>query len=857
MQALQPARRPAGSDERPGTRFDFAQLQGLEKNALIEQRLPGVIQMNEQNVGPATHPPASSRSFPLLVALFVGSGAAALIYEVVWFQLLSLWIGASSVSLGVLLGTFMGGMCIGSLLLPRLVSPRHHPLKLYAYLELGIAVIGIFILYAMPLVGGVYTSWAGSGLTGLALRSVVAAICLLPPTIFMGATLPAIARWVETTPTGVSWLGFFYGSNIAGAVVGSLLAGFYLLPTHDVAFATFAAVGINVAVALAALIIARFARYSPAEVSTAAPLEVGSWAVYLTIGISGMTALGAEVIWTRHLSLLLGATVYTFALVLAVFLLGLGIGSSAGAALSRSVRSARTALGLCQLLLCGAMAWAAYTISESLPYWPFDVTLPTDPWISLQIDLVRALWTMLPAAVLWGASFPLALAAAASRGQDPGRLVGGLYAANTVGAIVGSLGSSLIMVAWIGSQSAQQLLIAASAISGLLMLLPVGAGEIRLSTRAALRLAAGMLVIAILVATVPALPGKFVAFGRFMTTRGFENEVIYMGEGLTASVAVTQEPGGILNYHNAGKVQASSYPQDMRLQRMLGHLTTLIPENNKSFLVIGLGAGVTAGAVSINPDAERVVIAEIEPLVPEVVSEYFGQLNYEVVDNSIVEVHIDDGRHFLLTTDETFDGITSDPLDPWVKGAAALYTEEFWTLVKDKLNPGGVVTVFVQLYESTEDAVRTEIATFLEVFPNGAVFANTYGGQGYDVVLYGRKDDTPIDVELVRNRLASPEYSQVVGSLREVGFFSPIDLLGTFAGQKSDLAPWLEGAAINRDRNMRLQYLAGQGLNLYYAESIFNNMVAAGIQYPDALFTGSPATLLDLESAIRQRQGRW
>jgi spermidine synthase len=273
--------------------------------------------------------------------------------------------------------------------------------------------------------------------------------------------------------------------------------------------------------------------------------------------------------------------------------------------------------------------------------------------------------------------------------------------------------------------------------------------------------------------------------------------------------------------------------------------------------VIGLGAGITAGAVSINPDAERVVIAEIEPLVPEVVSEYFGQLNYDVVENPIVDVHIDDGRHFLLTTDETFDGITSDPLDPWVKGAAALYTEEFWTLVKERLNPGGVVTVFVQLYESTEDAVRTEVATFLEVFPNGAVFANTISGQGYDVVLFGRNDDTLIDADLVSDRLASPEYSQVVNSLQEVGFYSPIDLLGTFAGQRTDLESWLDGATINRDRNLRLQYLAGQGLNNYFAENIFNNMVASGVEYPQNLFTGEPATLFELETAIRTRQGRW
>src|SRR5262245_4860769 len=158
------------------------------------------------------------RYLPALLLLFVGSGCAALIYEVVWFQLLQLVIGSSAISLGVLLGTFMGGMCVGSLFLPRVISAQQHPLRVYSWLELGIGAFGILILFGMPLVSGVYTAWAGSGITGIMLRGVAAGICLLPPTMLMGATLPAISRWVRTTPEGVSWLGFFYGGNTAGAV---------------------------------------------------------------------------------------------------------------------------------------------------------------------------------------------------------------------------------------------------------------------------------------------------------------------------------------------------------------------------------------------------------------------------------------------------------------------------------------------------------------------------------------------------------------------------------------------------------------------------------------------------------------
>lgn len=801
---------------------------------------------------------STNRMFPLLVALFVGSGCAALIYEVVWFQLLSLVIGSSSISLGVLLGTFMGGMCLGSLLLPRFVSLEHHPFRVYALLELGISVIGLLVLLAMPLLGGLYTVWAGTGILGMLLRGTMAAICLLPPTILMGATLPAISRWVETTTKGIAWLGFFYGANIVGAVIGSLLAGFYLLRVYDVTVATLTAVGINIAVALLGLALAKVTRYeqtvSTAETDEAAP---ESLRVYVTIGLSGMTALAAEVIWTRHLSLLFGATVYTFSLILSVFLLGLGIGSSLGSALARSIKTPRMALGHCQLLLCLAMAWTGYSVSKSLPFWPIDPTLASNPWISLQLDLARAMWAMLPAAILWGASFPLALASAA-RGQDPGRLVGGLYAANTVGAIFGSLGASFVLIPWLGSQLTLQMMIILSAGSGLLMWASnTTEGKARRFRMNEIVSIAVVIVLSILLAMgVPGLGPGFVAHGRFLPTLGYTPNVIYMGEGLTGTIAVSEETDGTLNYHNAGKIQASSYPEDMRLQRMLGHLTTLVPENPETFLVIGLGAGVTAGAVSINPELHRMTIAEIEPLVPEVVSTYFEIENYNVVNNPRVDIRIDDGRHFLLTTDQKFDGITSDPLDPWVKGAAALYTREFWQLAKDHLKPGGVVTVFVQLYESTEEAVKSEIATFLEVFPNGAIFANTVAGEGYDLVLLGQPDLTPIDVDRIQQRLDRPEYALVRQSLSEVGFYSAVDLLATFAGQESDLVPWLEGAVINQDRNLRLQYLAGRGLNLYQADIIFNNMVASGIQFPQFLFTGSPILIGQLQSSILTRQGR-
>jgi spermidine synthase len=370
-----------------------------------------------------------------------------------------------------------------------------------------------------------------------------------------------------------------------------------------------------------------------------------------------------------------------------------------------------------------------------------------------------------------------------------------------------------------------------------------------------LLLAAAMAGAVLLARTIRPVPGVFVAYGRNTPTRLAESEIIYVGEGWNASVAVSRLPNGVLNYHNAGKVQASSEPQDMRLQRMLGHLTTLIPKTADSVLVIGCGAGVTAGAVSVDPNVKKLTIVEIEPLVPAVVSKYFSQYNFDVVANPKTAVVLDDARHFLLTTREKFDAITSDPLDPWVKGAAMLYTKEFFETVKAHLKPGGAVTLFVQLYESNTAAVKSEIATFLEVFPGGVVWGNTNNGAGYDLVLLGQAEPTRIDVDEVQRHLKRPEMAPVARSLGEIGMHSAVDVFSNYAGTKADLGPWLADATINRDRNLRLQYLAGMGFNLYQSEAIYAEMLRYS-RYPETLFVGSDATMQSLRAAILRMQGK-
>lgn len=811
--------------------------------------------------------PPTQRFLPLLLLLFVGSGCSALIYEIVWFQLIELVIGSSAVSLGVLLGTFMGGMCLGSLLLPKYVKPSRHPLRAYAMLEAGIGVLGLLVLVAVPLVGSVYTATAMGGLAGILWRALLCAICLLPPTLLMGATLPAIARWVETTPTGVSWLGFFYGSNIAGAVFGCLFAGFYMLRVHDMTTTTIVAVAINFIVAGAGYALSNRAPHRPAvqeDDAEEAPSVPRANAVYVAIGLSGLGALGAEVVWTRLLSLMLGASVYTFSIILAVFLIGLGFGSSAGSFLARGTRP-RATFGWFQLLLAGGVAWAAVMMATSLPYWPINPSLSRSPWITFQMDLIRSLVAVFPAAFLWGASFPLAIASVVVPGQDAGRTVGRVYAANTVGAILGSVLFSVVVIPTVGTQMGQRLLIAVAAASALVVFGSMfGAEEQEAPARRDARLVerlgrgtivgAGVAILAalVLMVNVPKVPDGLVAYGRFLATYTTEPRYLYVGEGMNSSIAVSEEESGARNFHVAGKVEASSLPQDMRLQRMLGHISTLLVNQPKSVLVVGFGAGVTAGSFTTYPGIKRIVICEIEPLIPQVVSTYFTAQNYNVAHDPRVQIVYDDARHFILTSKEKFDVITSDPIHPWVKGAATLYTKEYFELVKQHLNPGGVVTQWVPLYESHPDVVKSEVATFFDVFADGTVWSNDINGKGYDVLLAGHATPQPINVDSMQARLSAPENARAAQSLAEVGLGTALSLLSTYGGQARDLAPWLVGAEINRDSNLRLQYIAGMGLNSYENASIYNEMLRYR-RYPDNLFTGSDGATSMLKLSLGGR----
>jgi spermidine synthase len=291
-------------------------------------------------------------------------------------------------------------------------------------------------------------------------------------------------------------------------------------------------------------------------------------------------------------------------------------------------------------------------------------------------------------------------------------------------------------------------------------------------------------------------------------------------------------------------------PADMRMERMLGHFAALVHPKPQSILVVGCGAGITAGSFVTHPSTQHITICELEPLVPQhVAATYFGNENYNVIKDPRCQVVFDDARHFVFTSHDKYDIITSDPIHPWVKGSATLYTQEYYEMVKQHLNPGGVVTQWVPLYESNAEAVKSEIATFYKVFPNASIWANDDNGEGYDVILMGGTDDLKIDIDALQRRLEREDHSRVMASLSQVGWHSAIDMLSCYAGQVSDLGPWLEDAEINRDRNLHLQYSAGLGLNLEDATSIYQQILRYR-QFHDEVFSGSDLQKKALKHAM-------
>ena len=792
-----------------------------------------------------------------LYIIFALSGAASLIYEVVWFQLLRLTIGVNAGSLGITLACFMGGLFIGSLVYARWVPVRWDPLKTYALLEVGIGVIGVFL---PALIGGIRSSYlaqADDPRTAFVLRAIISAALLIPPTTLMGATLPALSRWVRSGAGQVASIGWLYASNIIGAVLGALGAAFLLMPQMGFLKTNLTAVVLNGSVAVLAWTLRGKYRVPDTGIESSVIGEEvpDSTPVYLAYALNGAASLAFEVLWSRMLGMALGATVYAFAIVLGVFLLALGLGGAFGAWIIKRIRNTRRAFAILQVGIAAAVSSTGFLVPfMTFRFASLEVTavIADSPMVHL-IWVLRTAAVVFPGAFLWGMSFPFALASVERISGDPARPVGKLFAYNTLGAVAGSLGASFLLLPLFGSTRATAHLVflplmaaailcfprkwpvwtaplatavalvvtfltpAPSVVSRLLNGIVTGgfvnsAGPFLLF----LMIVASWLLYryrrqswvpilaggAFLQASLNPMPAQLYMLGyqyaRENATR-LHGEIQVFKEGIIEPVVVYKDPlDNSLHVSINGKVCATSLPEDMQTQILLGLIPVLLSSDPRDAVVVGLGAGITSGSVTVSNAVKRVQVVELEPKV-EYSARAFAKYNHDVMTNPKVHLTIDDGRHFIATSKEKFGVITSDPIDPWMAGAAALYTAEHFQQCRRHLIDGGVFMQWVGLYQLDRNGLKSILAAFAEAFPEGEIWLAPS-----DVLLVGSTRRITIDVEALRKRIAD---EPAVGlELQRASLSRLEDLLAQDLCSCESLKDFLKDSPVNRDGNLYVQF---------------------------------------------------
>jgi spermidine synthase len=716
--------------------------------------------------------PPRRLSFALLATCFFGSGLTALIYELLWTRRLGLTFGSTTYSVTTVLAAFMAGLGLGSYLVGRRVDrSRLGGVRIYAYLELG---VGICALASLPLLSAVewlyaaLQSWLQLGQGGAAVLKLVLAFPVLAlPAGLMGGTLPALVRGLlESRATLHTTVGRLYGINTAGAAVGTALAGIVMIEHLGLWRSMVLSALVNLGIA--AVVLTRLGRSSRATAEPeptddvpevhlrthlrSPPVLFCAVAVVLT----GMLSMLYEVVWTRLLSLVMGSSTYAFTIVLSIFLLGLAVGALIYG--RRSQRRPPTVFGLTLVLLALAL-WAALTL-VAIPSMPhLMVLLGQIPGASLSRVLLFeglcAAFVLLVPTLLLGAALPMAMGIISRAIGQVGRDVGGVYLANTFGAILGSVLTGFVLVPGLGSQTTLVVGLVAN-------LVLVGYGVLTFGRTLQLKVAGCTVVLLMAVPSLfqPAWPSLVFDSGLGYRLEGrpasskrelvsllyrSPNRLLFHEEGRNATITVRRYPNGMSLLVN-GKPDAST-AKDMLTQVLLGVVGTMSHPRPEKVGVVGWGSGVTAYTVTFFPEVQQIDVIEIEPAVVRATTHFHG-VNGQVERNGRVRPIFDDARSYLLTTDQRYDVIISEPSNPWMAGVANLFSLDYYRLAGRKLRPGGVFAQWLQLYHIEAESVALVLRTFLAAFPHVQLWASDPN----NVILLG--SDRPIQVTYERVKRA-------------------------------------------------------------------------------------------------------
>ncbi|MBD3398822.1 MAG: hypothetical protein GF399_00645 [Candidatus Coatesbacteria bacterium] len=740
---------------------------------------------------------------PAVATLFLLSGAAGLIFEVVWLRRMSFVFGATSQATATVLAAFMGGLALGSWLLGRAADRMKKPLRFYALLQLGVGVAGLLVPLLLALFQHLYvplySATGGGGFLYLTVRALLALLTLLPATTLMGATLPALARHVAAEKTSLGGrVGLLYALNTLGAVAGTFLSGFVLIEHLGLWGSSLLAAGLNLAAAGAALLLSRGEDVAVRPVERfKAPREKKARLLLILYAVSGFAALGLELVWTRTLILWFSNITYTFSAMLGIYLAGLALGGAIGSSLVKRLKNPGRAfawlevgVGLTALLSTGlALNWpgAMGDFSQSL-------VGGIAGWGSLVgSSIVLTIVVMLPPTILLGMLFPIVVRLYTSEVERAGERVGEIVAANGLGTILGSLLTGFVLIPLIGFQWSLYLLAA----------LAVGVAAVAFAgfvERDRQRLYGWVGCAATL-----GLGALWLPFDKLGANFLRQGEVLLdYEETASGTIEVREQPdvigtGGLPTRKLLIDGNQATYTAvaDMRKNRLLAHLPMLVHPEPQRVLVICFGSGSTFGALALHDAVECVDCVEIAPGVLEM-APYFEAFNLDVLNHPQARVIIDDGRNYLLCTDQRYDVITAEPMHPALAGVVNLYTIEYYELCREALTDDGICTQWIPLYQVPVAEMRAMAASFAAAFPHIGLWLT-----GDDAVLLG--SNQPLEPEMERFREAARDPA-IVANLAEVGIDSPLRLAEALALDDAAFRAYVEGVRPVTDNDPFIEY---------------------------------------------------
>ena len=792
-----------------------------------------------------------TRSAPVLLGLFLLSGVSGLVYQVIWARQLTLIFGATSPAITTVLAAFMLGLALGSYAAGRWAGRWGNPLRAYALIELG---IGIYAVAFPLLLSGVqilhiplFRMLVDAPLTLIAVRVALAAGLLLPPTALMGASLPVLARAVIRDSAGTGrGAGILYGLNALGAAAGVYLVTFFLIPTMGLIKGSLVAASLNFAVAAAAWAWARGRR---GETMSAAMLPRGSvspgdvW-VLLAYGCSGFAALGYEVVWTRLLVLVFGSSVYAFAVMLASFLFGLGLGSLLGGWVAERARNRFLVAAWLQVIIClGVLAGVPWF--DRLPQLFLEAFRVSggEWWALTTLEFAMASAVMILPTTAMGATFPLVAHLLGTRG-GPEHVVGTAYTVNTCGAILGAAVTGFALVPWLGFRGSLLVLTGLSAAAACLLLVPSPAGWRRWAVPVP------AIVVLAAVAALPAWNVRALSSGVYLYADQYEGgqferllddkRLLFYREGATATVAVMAGRYRFLRIN--GKTDAGDSPDNLT-QRLLAHVPLLLHDDPHSVLVVGLGTGITLGAALLHP-IDHADVMEVSPEVVEA-SRFFAEANGRALGDLRARLRILDARTWLAASNARYDVIISEPSNPWQTGNSSLFTLDHYRLTRSRLNKNGIFCQWLPFYRMDEADFKAAIRTFQAVFSNATVWLS-----GGDVLLVGGTDQVIVDPTRFMTRVGAEAVAQ---SLRGIGITDGPALLGFFLLDPQRVREYTGAGPLHTDDYPLLEFSAPKSLYRESAPQIVRSLKLLAAESTLPLTPGGPELAAIFEGVAQQR----